>query len=86
MSEVRVPRGFPIQGEVRMALTGVAERVGGFSIPWSVAEVAYRSYRDKWGRGNQSLERLAQRGGFGRDELLELLAHAADKGMEATDD
>lgn len=41
-------------------------------VPWIVAEVAYQTYaRD--GHGNQSLERLAQRGGFGWGELIACL-------------
>jgi hypothetical protein len=37
-------------------------------IPWSVAELAYSVYAAEYGRG-QSLERLAQRGGFGPGEM-----------------
>lgn len=42
------------------------------TVPWSVAEAAYAVYSARYG-GSQSLERLAERGGFGRDELLLLL-------------
>lgn len=38
-------------------------------IPWWLAEEAYVYYSAKYGKG-QSLERLAERGGFGREELL----------------
>lgn len=38
------------------------------SIPWHVAELAYSVYSALYGRG-QSLERLAQRGGFGPCEM-----------------
>lgn len=41
-------------------------------IPWWLAEVAYEFYASRYGT-QQSIERLAERGGFGRDELLELL-------------
>jgi len=41
-------------------------------IPWWIAEEAYKTYSHRNGTG-QSLERLAERGGFGREELLELL-------------
>ena len=43
------------------------------SIPWWLAEVAYREYAKKFGKA-QSLERLAERGGFGRSELVWLLS------------
>jgi len=42
------------------------------SVPWWLAEVAYTEYVRLYGR-QQSLERLAERGGFGREELLDLL-------------
>lgn len=38
------------------------------SIPWSVAEKAYSAYAAKYGRG-QTLERLAERGGFSGGEM-----------------
>lgn len=41
-------------------------------IPWWLAEEAYGHYAEKFGN-SQSLERLAERGGFGRKELLMLL-------------
>lgn len=42
------------------------------SIPWWLAEEAYKFYAKCYGT-NQSLERMAERGGFGRPELLMLL-------------
>jgi hypothetical protein len=42
------------------------------TIPWSVAELAYSVYAGRYGTG-QSLERLAQRGGFGPGEMDLLL-------------
>jgi len=42
------------------------------TIPWSIAEKAYKEYVRKYGT-DQSLERLAERGGFGEDELNGLL-------------
>jgi hypothetical protein len=56
---------------------------GPTSIPWSVAEKAYGAYAREYGKG-QSLERLAERGGFGwcemdtlyppwRDEVSEII-------------
>lgn len=41
---------------------------GPLQIPWSVAEIAYGAYAKECGRG-QSLERLAERGGFGWCEM-----------------
>jgi hypothetical protein len=41
-------------------------------IPWWLAEEAYKSYSKKYGT-DQSLKRLAERGGFGREELITLL-------------
>lgn len=40
------------------------------TIPWSLAERAYIDYSRRYGT-NQSLERLAERGGFGPTELDE---------------
>ena len=37
-------------------------------VPWSVAELAYSVYVRRGG-GDQSLERLAERGGFGASEM-----------------
>ena len=42
------------------------------TIPWWLAEEAYKFYSTKYGK-EQSLERLAERGGFGRTELLSFL-------------
>ena len=57
---------FPIQGELGRP------RLKSSSIPWWLAEIAYEHYAKLFGK-EQSLERLAERGGFGRDELLTLL-------------
>ena len=37
-------------------------------VPWSIAELAYSVYV-RHGGGDQSLERLAERGGFGASEM-----------------
>lgn len=37
-------------------------------VPWNVAELAYSVYAGRYGRG-QSLERLAERGGFAPSEM-----------------
>ncbi len=43
---------------------------GGITIPWSVAKQAYLGYVKKYGQG-QSLAQLAERGGFGVEEMDE---------------
>lgn len=52
--------------ERKFPLLGNGHRVG--SIPWWVAEQAYIVYASKYG-DSQSLERLAERGGFGIEEM-----------------
>ena len=44
----------------------------GGTIPWWLAEVAYAHYAKLY-TTEQSIERLAERGGFGRKELIALL-------------
>lgn len=47
-----------------------SQRKGPKTIPWSVAEKAYETYDRKYGGpSGQSLERIAQRGGFAPEEL-----------------
>jgi len=46
-------------------------------IPWWLAEEAYKYYRAQYGT-QQSLERLAERGGFGREELLAFLRRGVE--------
>lgn len=58
----------PEAGEKRFPLLGNKGNIG--SIPWWVAEQAYMVYANKYGDG-QSLKRLAERGGFGIEELDE---------------
>lgn len=61
-------RLFPIQRETIGGVTRPACHV-----PWSVAEKAYKAYVAQFG-SDQSLERIAERGGFGHSELAWLLA------------
>jgi hypothetical protein len=64
---------FPIQGggsHRRTADFGLV--IESCTIPWWLAEIAYEHYAKLFGT-SQSLKRLAERGGFGRDELLILL-------------
>ncbi|MHC4181695.1 MAG: hypothetical protein ACYSWU_29760 [Planctomycetota bacterium] len=42
------------------------------TIPWWLAEIAYEHYVALYGK-SQTLERIGQRGGFGRDELVAYL-------------
>lgn len=57
MSGEKSEKRFPIQG--------------GLTVSWEAAERAYEHYAKLYGR-QQSLERLAQRGGFGIREFVEL--------------
>lgn len=64
MGDVRF-KPFPVQGVILPR---------GGSLPptacsWEDAERAYAAYRRTYGSGGQSLERLAERGGFGRSEM-----------------
>jgi len=52
-------------------------------IPWSVAEKAYSVYAARYGR-DQSLERIADRGGFYAEELDELHPSWRDEASEIT--
>lgn len=63
MAEKSFPIQVEIQGRCRLPAT---------EIPWWLAEIAYEYYVELYG-SQQSLERLAERGGFGREELLGLL-------------
>lgn len=58
-------RPFPIQGNLQ-------PKQPRSHIPWWLAEEAYAFYSSRYGK-DQSLERLAERGGFGREELLAFL-------------
>lgn len=58
---------FPIQRSYSKSVTAYR-----LLIPWSVAELAYSVYASRYGNG-QTLERLAERGGFGPEEMDDLL-------------
>lgn len=47
----------------------------GFTIPWWLAEIAYEDYSAKYGT-TQSLQRMADRGGFGQWELVAHIRNA----------
>jgi hypothetical protein len=59
-------RPFPIQRPSR----DYPRPWGGSSIPWYIAEKAYTVYQHRW-RTSQTLERLAERGGFCVSEMDE---------------
>lgn len=61
-------RPFPIQGESERLPGHPMRYIKACAIPWWLAEVAYEGY---W--SSQSLERIAERGGFGRQELVSLI-------------
>lgn len=62
-------RPFPVQGELGGSRWGRREAC---AIPWWLAQEAYEVYSGLHGQ-SQTLGRLAERGGFGRDELILLL-------------
>ena len=65
-------RRFPIQGEFgRNPNIGVRRWIPASWVPWSEAEIAYATYAKLYG-DQQSLERLAERSGFGREEYRTL--------------
>ncbi|MBI3654152.1 MAG: hypothetical protein HY231_24230 [Acidobacteria bacterium] len=67
-------RPFPIQGgEFYRDEKGDRCFTKGSTIPWWLAAKAYEAYRAKYG-SSQSLEQIAERGGFGREELLMLFS------------
>lgn len=56
-------RRFPLQTSRDKSV-----KAGPLSIPWCIAEIAYAEYARRYGK-SQSLERLAERGGFGWCEM-----------------
>jgi hypothetical protein len=69
-------RPFPIQqSNGYRDETGAIVRPKACTVPWWLAEEAYKVYAKKFGDA-QSLERIAERGGFGREQLLWLLRGA----------
>lgn len=76
-------RPFPIQGGCETEKRGEKARRSYVpcTVPWWLAEIAYESYVKSGGRG-QSLERLAERGGFGRYELVALIRRELEHGRK----
>ena len=58
-------RRFPIMGKWQPG--GYRDQPYG-TVPWPVAELAYAAYSARHGH-DQSLDRLAERGGFGHGEM-----------------
>jgi hypothetical protein len=74
-------RPFPIQqGEGRRDERGVFYYPASCTIPWWLAEVAYEHYATLYDN-DQSLQRIAERGGFGREELVHLLRRSTHQQM-----
>ena len=61
-------RRFPIQGHTEENENGSLRRVLPMTVPWIVGEIAYNEYARRYGT-QQSLERLAERAGFGQGEM-----------------
>lgn len=72
--QMKSERRFPIQSNIMEFRLGRGRReVSATTVPWSEAEIAYQTYAAA-GHGDQSLEDLARRGGFGRFEFAFLRA------------
>jgi hypothetical protein len=69
---------FPIQGEHDRAHP---RRPPG-TVPWSVGVAAWERYAARYGRG-QSVERIAERGGFGFGEMFMFLGPSWVEHFEA---
>lgn len=63
---------FPLQGE---RMVKGRKRVRDTHTSWSLAELAYSAYAKKFG-SDQSIERMAERGGFSVSELAFFLLDA----------
>lgn len=72
-----VERMFPVM------LSRAPTKPGPMQIPWSVAEKAYGAYAQEHGRA-QSIERMAERGGFYWSELDKLYPAWRDETSEIT--
>ena len=80
-----VPKPLTSESDVRWfpVITDRMARPRNNKIPWELAEIAYTEYARRYGT-DQSLERIAERGGFGVMEIADyLLAQLREKGGEA---
>ena len=66
-------RRAPVQGDYRIAKGAPGHRAG--TVTWEEHAKAWEDYARRYGR-DQSAERIAERGGFGHEELTEHLGHA----------
>lgn len=71
---------FPVIPERRR---DIPSRPHPLRIPWSVAELAYSVYSGRYGSG-QSLERLAERGGFHASEMDEYVPDWRERASDLT--
>ena len=71
-------RPFPIQGN---SFSGRPTYEKCCTVPWWLAEIAYEYYSSLYGK-QQSLEQLAERGGFGRLELVRFIRKDVKGKME----
>ena len=62
-------RPFPIQGN---SFSGRPAYEKPCTIPWWLAERAYKYYSEIYGK-QRTIERIAERGGFGRLEIIRFL-------------
>lgn len=71
-NDMKEDRKFPIQ---RDTVNNISRPSGW--IPWSVAEVVYEGYKKRFPQSadSQSLERMAQRGGFSWGEVVMFLTN-----------
>lgn len=79
IERLKKPKMFPLQRASRLYPRAAAP----LSIPWSVAEMAYGVYAARYGT-DQSLQRLAERGGFGVEEMDEFYPPWRDEVSELT--
>ena len=71
MQTIKDTDPFPIQQDSMRDDSGRMIHLHRSTIPWWLAEEAFKIYHNHW--PSQSLQELADRGGFGRQELLKLL-------------
>ena|SRR5688572_24028212 len=66
MSKEQVPKQAPVQGQP-------GRRDGSFTVDWDIHVRAWQVYA-ALGHGDQSAQRIAERGGFGALEMIVMLA------------
>lgn len=82
MEEIRHVLDYETSAEKLNSIVAAKEKSfpmqGGPPIPWSLAELLYVGYVALFGK-DQTLERLAERGGFGWGEIEEYWTHGHGK-------